>query len=144
MLGNPSGILPSNKESAQNPEPSEGFGGSNKQRKIIMEWWEAFKEWFLSLGENYGVNPFIFGGIYVGAIPFFILSLGWTIKNIRHKKSFVLPALLTGLFFISAYLYLIIAGKNIPAWVYGIIGLMVVYGVYSTFNKIKGKTKNEA
>ena len=109
-----------------------------------MEWWEAFKEWFLSLGENYGVNPFIFGGIYLGAIPFFILSLGWTIKNIRRKKSIVLPALLTGLFFISAYLYLIIAGKNIPFWVYVVIGLMVVYGVYSTINKIKGKTKKEA
>ena len=27
-----------------------------------MEWWETFKEWFLSLGENYGVNPFIFDG----------------------------------------------------------------------------------
>jgi hypothetical protein len=29
-----------------------------------MEWWETFKDWSLSLGENYGVNPFIFGGIY--------------------------------------------------------------------------------
>ena len=112
-------------------------------KKMNMEWWEAFKEWFLSLGETYGVNPFIFGGIYLGAIPFFILSLGWTVKNIRRKRSFVLPALLTGLFFISAYLYLIIAGKNIPAWVYVVIGLMVVYGVYSTINKIKGKTKKE-
>ncbi len=106
-----------------------------------MEWWESVKAWFLSLGENYGVNPFIFGGIYLGAIPFFILCLGWTIKNIRKKKSVVLPALLTGLFFISAYLYLIIAGKNIPVWVYIFIGLMVIYGVYSTVNKIKGKTK---
>lgn len=108
-----------------------------------MEWWTAFKEWFLSLGENYGVNPYVFGGIYLGAIPFFVLCLGWTIKNIRQKKSIVLPALLTGLFFISAYVYLVIAGKNIPVWVYGFIGLMVVYGVYSTVNKIKAKTKNE-
>jgi hypothetical protein len=108
-----------------------------------MEWWETFKDWFLSLGENYGVNPFIFGGIYLGAIPFFILSLGWTIKNIRQKKSVVLPALLTGLFFISAYLYLIIAGENIASWVYVFIGLMVVYGVYSTVNKIRAKTQKE-
>jgi len=36
-----------------------------------MEWWEIFKEWFLSLGGKYHVNPYIFGGIYVGAIPFF-------------------------------------------------------------------------
>lgn len=105
-----------------------------------MEWWETFKHWFLSLGENYGVNPYIFGGIYVGAIPFFFICLSWTIKNIKEKKSFVLPLLLTGLFFISAYLYLIFAGKNIPVWVYIFIGVMILYGIYSTVKKIKDNT----
>ena len=33
--------------------------------------WEAIQNWFLGLGAEYGVNPFIFGAIYVGAIPFF-------------------------------------------------------------------------
>lgn len=105
-----------------------------------MEWWETFKHWFFSLGENYGVNPYIFGGIYVGAIPFFFLCLSWTIKNMRQKKSFVVPLLLTGLFFISAYLYLLIAGKNIPVWVYLFIAVMIGYGVFSTVKKVKAKT----
>lgn len=108
-----------------------------------MEWWETIKHWFLSLGENYGVNPYIFGGIYVGAIPFFFICLSWTIKNIKQKKSFVLPLLLTGLFFISAYLYLIIAGKNIPVWVYIFIGIMILYGVYSTLKKIKRQRRQK-
>ena len=107
-----------------------------------MEWWEIFKNWFLSLGEKYNVNPYIFGGIYVGAIPFFFLCLGWTIRKIRKKKSFALPLLLTGFFFISAYLYLIIVGKNIPVWVYYFIGLMIAYGIFSTIKKIKAKTKS--
>ena len=102
-----------------------------------MEWWEIFKEWFLSLGKKHNVNPYIFGGIYVGAIPFFFLSLFWVIKKIKSKKSVVLPVLLTSFFFVSAYLYLIIVGKNIPVWVYVFIGLMVGYGIYSTSNKIK-------
>lgn len=106
-----------------------------------MEWWDMFKEWFLSLGEKYNVNPFIFGGIYIGAVPFFLLSLAWTIKNIRKKKPVILPVMLTGFFFISAYLYLIIVGKNIPVWVYIFIGLLIGYGVYSTINKIKSKAK---
>ena len=105
-----------------------------------MQWWEAFKEWFLSLGKSYNVNPYIFGSIYVGAIPFFFLCLTWTIKNIRHKKPVILPVLLTGFCFISAYLYLIIVGKNIPIWVYVFIALMVLYGIYSTLKKIKKKT----
>ncbi len=106
-----------------------------------MEWWDVFTNWFLSLGEKYGVNPYIFGGIYIGAIPLFFLCLAWTVKKMKQKKSFVLPLLLTGLCFVSAYLYLIIVGKNIPVWVYVFIGLMVVYGIYSTIKKIKGKTK---
>lgn len=105
-----------------------------------MGWWEAFKEWFLSLGTKYNVNPYIFGSIYIGAIPFFFLCLRWTILRIRNGKTFLLPLMLTGLCFISAYLYLIIAGKNIPAWVYLFIVVMVAYGIYSTLKKIKSKT----
>ncbi|MEP7254103.1 MAG: hypothetical protein ABI683_17030 [Ginsengibacter sp.] len=104
-----------------------------------MEWWITIKEWFLSLGEKYHVNPYIFGGIYIGAIPFFFLCLGWTIKNIRRKKSFVLPLLLTGFFFVSAYLYLIIVGRNIPLWVYVFIAALVLYGAFSTIKKIRAK-----
>ena len=108
-----------------------------------MEWWDIFREWFLSLGEKYNVNPYIFGGIYVGAIPFFFLSLYWMIKSIKKKKPIILPVLLTGFFFISSYLYLIIVGKNIPVWVYIFIGLMISYGVYSTLKKVKQKTGND-
>jgi hypothetical protein len=105
-----------------------------------MEWWHLFKEWFFGLGGKYNVNPYIFGAIYIGAIPFFFFFLYRTIKKIRNKKSFVLSALLTGLFFISAYLYLIIVGKNIPVWVYIFIAIMVGYGIYSTLKKIKKNT----
>lgn len=105
-----------------------------------MEWWQSFTDWFMGLGENYGVNPYIFGGIYLGAIPLFFLSLGWTIRRMKHKQPFALPLLLTGLCFISAYLYLIIAGKNIPVWVYIFIGAMVLYGVYTTVKKIRSET----
>jgi glycopeptide antibiotics resistance protein len=106
-----------------------------------MSGWETFKEWFMALGDKYNVNPYIFGGIYLGAIPFFFLCLAWTIKNIKRKKPFAFPLFLTALCFISAYLYLLIVGQNIPVWVYVFIGLMIVYGVYSTLSTIKKKLK---
>ena len=59
---------------------------------------EAISDWFYSLGENYGVNPLIFGVIYVGAIPFFSLSIAWLVKNYRQKKSIVLPAVVGNVF----------------------------------------------
>ncbi len=99
--------------------------------------WETFTEWFLSLGDQYGVNPIIFGSIYVGAIPFFTVSVARLVRNLRRKQSIVLPALSASFFFVSAYLYLLVAGRNIPAWVYGFIALMMAYGIYSTVQKIR-------
>ena len=89
------------------------------------------------------MNPLIFGGIYVGAIPLFFLSLGWLVRNIRQKKSVVIPVLLTGFFFISAYLYLIVVGENIPWWVYLVIGALVAYGAYSTYQKVRKQSSQK-
>lgn len=102
----------------------------------------TIKEWFLGLGDRYHVDPIIFGSIYVGAIPFFFLSLMWLTSNIKKQKPVVLPVLSSGLCFISAYVYLIIAGRNIPAWVYLVIASLVAYGSYSTFRKIRSKVRN--
>ncbi len=104
---------------------------------------ESVKEWFLSLGDKYHVDPIIFGAIYVGAIPLFFLCLGWSIKNIKQKKSFILPVFLTGCCFISAYVYLIIVGRNIPIWVYVFIAVLVGYGVISTAIKLKKAKKDK-
>lgn len=106
-----------------------------------MEWWIMVKEWFMSLGEKYNVNPVIFGSIYVGAIPFFFASVAWLVKNIRSKKPVFIPVMLASFFFVSAYLYLIIVGRNIPAWVYIFILLMVAYGIGSTVQKVKNKIR---
>ncbi len=107
----------------------------------MAELFETVKIWFFGLGENYGVNPIIFGSIYVGAIPFFTISIGWLVRNYRKKKSIILPALTATFFFISAYLYLIIAGRNVPIWVYAVVIVMVIVGAYSTVNKVKGRIK---
>lgn len=106
-----------------------------------MEWWETAKVWFLSLGEKYNVNPIIFGSIYVGAIPFFFASLAWLVRRIKSRKPIVLPVMLTAFFFISAYLYLLIAGRNIPLWVYLFIAAVIIYGIVSTVQQVRKKLK---
>ena len=103
------------------------------------------KDWFLGLGDEYGVNPVIFGAIYVGAIPFFSLSIGWLIRNLRRRKSPVVPLLAASFCFVSAYLYLLIAGKNIPTWVYAFVAVMVLVGIVSTVRKVRSQIgKREA
>jgi hypothetical protein len=106
--------------------------------------WDTLEQWFLSLGPKYGVNPIIFGSIYVGAIPLFTLSIAWLIRNLRQRKSPVLPVLAASCCFVSAYVYLIIAGKNIPVWVYIFLAAMVLYGIVSTFRKVREGTSKPA
>lgn len=107
----------------------------------LTEWWDSFTQWFLSLGEQYGVDPIIFGSIYLGAIPFFSLSIAWVIRNYRKNRSIVIPVLLAGFFFVSAYIYLFIAGENIPWWVYFMLGAMLVYGAYSSIRSTRKKAR---
>ena len=100
---------------------------------------ESFQEWFLGLGARYGVNPLVFGVIYVGAIPFFAASVAWLVRNQRAGRPIAFPALSASFFFVSAYLYLAIAGKNIPAWVYIFAAGMLAFGVYSAIRKVRAK-----
>ena len=95
--------------------------------------------WFLGLGTEYGVNPYIFGAIYVGAIPFFIASIAWLVRRARAGQSTVLPTLVAGLFFVSAYIYLAIAGRNIPVWVWVFLAILVAYGAFSTIRDTRRK-----
>jgi len=108
----------------------------------MIEFLELTKQWFFSLGKEYGVNPIIFGSIYVGAIPLFTVSIAWLVRNYKKNKSIVLPALSATCCFISAYVYLIIAGQNVPWWVYAIVVLMVFYGAWTTYKNIRNKINN--
>jgi hypothetical protein len=123
-----------------NDESGRGRGYSSFQLSInwLKNW---FRNWLANLGKKYNVNPVIFGGIYLGAIPFFTFCVGWIISNLRRKKSIVLPVLAASFFFISSYLYLLIVGRNIPGWVYLVIGAMIGVGTYSTARKIRAQSR---
>lgn len=99
----------------------------------------AVNDWVLGLGVAYGVNPYIFGAIYVGAIPFFLISVGWLVRRARAGRSRVVPTLCAGLCFVSAYLYLAIVGRDIPLWVWLFLAALVAYGAWSTVRDIRRK-----
>jgi ABC-type Co2+ transport system permease subunit len=99
----------------------------------------AINAWFLGLGAQYGVNPYIFGAIYVGAIPFFLASIAWFVRRRKAKRSTVLPTMCAGFFFVSAYLYLAVAGRNIPSWVWGFLAVLIIYGAWSTVRDVRRK-----
>jgi len=93
--------------------------------------------WLLGLGAAYGVNPVIFAAIYVGAIPVFGVSLAWLIRRLRARRPVILPMLATGTSFLSAYIYLAIAGRGLPAWVWGVMAAMVALGLWSAIRQVR-------
>lgn len=100
---------------------------------------ESINEWILAQGAQYNVNPYIFVGIYVGAIPFFLASIAWLVKRARAGRSTVLPTMLAGFFFVSAYLYLALFGQDIPAWVWVFLAALIVYGAWSQVRETRRK-----
>lgn len=118
-----------------------GQGRNYSAFQLGINWLKNwFRNWLASLSRKYNVNPIIFGSIYFGAIPFFTLCVGWIVRNLRRKVSIALPVLSASFFFLSAYFYLLIAGRNIPVWVYAAIAAAVVFGAYSTIRTIRAKS----
>ncbi|OLV16322.1 hypothetical protein [Deinococcus marmoris] len=91
----------------------------------------------VTLSEQYGVNPVIFGALYFGTMPLFALSVAWWIRSFRRGESTLLPAAMTGVLFIAAYLYVLVAGRNLPAWVYLFMAAMLILGGISTWMQLK-------
>lgn len=100
---------------------------------------ESINAWILAQGAQYNVNPYIFVAIYVGAIPFFLASIAWLVKRARAGRSTVLPTMLAGFFFVSAYIYLAIFGQDIPLWVWIFLAVLIAYGAWSQVRETRKK-----
>lgn len=101
--------------------------------------WDTIIEYYKTLGIKYNVNPVVFLAIHVLATPPFLFSVAWLIKNLKKRTSILFPIAFAFLFFNAANIYLVFAGKNIPFWIYSIIGLMTLFSGYVTYKKIKKK-----
>lgn len=100
---------------------------------------DAVTQWFLGLGAKYGVNPLVFGAIYVGAIPLFLASIAWLVRNARRHRPLAPPAITAGFFFVSAYLYLIVVGHDVPAWAYVALAVLVTASGVSAVRSVRRK-----
>lgn len=109
----------------------------------MAEFFETGKAWFMDLGGRYGVNPVMFGVLYLASIPPYLVSIGWIIRNYQKDRSLALPVLSTLFFFSAPAIYLLFSGKNVPWWFYGLIVAMILYGAYRTYRKIKRRVNKE-
>ena len=92
------------------------------------------QDWIFGFGDEYGVNPVVFAIVYFGGLPFLGLSIAWLLRNRRRSQPVHFPLLSAGAFSMAAYVYVIIAGENIPIWIYGMVAALVIFGSWKMFH----------
>lgn len=105
----------------------------------MEEYWTQFVEWLTELGEKHEVNPLLLGCLYLVSKVSMVTFLGFVVRNLRAKKPFVILLLCACVSFCVPYTYIIIAGKNIPFWVYGFMAVVFIYGGYTIWKTITKK-----
>lgn len=91
--------------------------------------------------EEYAVDPIVFLVIYLISVPFFYYSLVRLIRGLAKKQAKEVR-LWSGIFLcaVSApFIYVLLFGRNLPWWVYGIIFLLLGQGVFSLIRKLRGR-----
>ena len=83
--------------------------------------WDDLVAWLGSLGESYGVDPLVYAILYVGSAPFFFGSMAWLLRSIRRRDSLMAPAFSTAFFVSLPALYVVVAGRDLPPWVYAVL-----------------------
>lgn len=107
----------------------------------MADFFSAIKDWVVDLGEHHGVDPLLIFCLYLVSKVSLVFFLGWAIKNLRQKKPAATLLLFAGISFCIPYTYLIVAGENIPVWVYVAIALIFFFGVYSIWRKVAVKVE---
>jgi hypothetical protein len=95
--------------------------------------------------ENYGVDPVVFLIIYLASVPVFYYSLFRTLRALARKLGNELM-LWSAIFLcanITPFLYVILFGRNIPWWVFGLMALLIGQGILSLIMKLRKKPASD-
>ena len=91
--------------------------------------------------ETYGVDPMVFLIIYLASVPIFYYSLFRTLRALAKKLGNEIM-LWSAIFLcanIAPFLYVILFGRNIPWWVFGVMALLIGQSVLSLIQKLRKK-----
>lgn len=108
-------------------------------KELFLNYWTLLSDKMFELSSYYGVDPLIFGLLYVGTIPLLWFSIAWIIRNVRTKQPVVIPVVIAAFCVTGTYIYLFLAGQNIPFWVYGVAVGMIGFSGYNIHKKVSAK-----
>ncbi len=111
-----------------------------------MEWFDrvvlgAIRDMMRAAHDNYGVNPVVFIVIYLASAPFFYYSIFRMLRALaRRQQQGIIAWSMVFLGSTAApFIYVLVFGRNLPWWVYVVIGVLIGQGVYSLIRRLRKK-----
>lgn len=106
---------------------------------VVLGW---IRDLMRAARENYGVDPVAFLIIYLASAPVFYFSIFRMVRALARKLTNEIT--LWSMVFLAAtaapFVYVLLFGRNIPWWVYVVIGLLIAQGVFSLVRRLTKKT----
>ncbi|UCC12899.1 MAG: hypothetical protein JSW02_05080 [candidate division WOR-3 bacterium] len=102
---------------------------------------EFVQSWLADIQSNYGVNPVIFGIIYVVCVLPFWISIYKIIAGLKNRRRGQVTTftLILGFTILAPFVYVAFFGRNLPAWFWVVAAVVISYSVYSVLRRIRKK-----
>jgi hypothetical protein len=111
--------------------------------RVILGWVRGIME---SARVKYDVDPIVFIIIYFCSVPFFYYSLFRMTRALAKKKGSEI--MVWSMVFLAAtaapFIYVLLFGRNLPWWVYGVIALLIGQGVFNLVKRLRKKPEPPA
>ena len=108
-----------------------------------MTIWQTIHDYYFVISTKYNVNPVIFISIHAICTPLLLLVIWWLLHNKKQHKPIIAPMLCTIVLYNVANVYLVVAGKNIPLYIYLMLVVFTLYSGFISSKKIKGKLTSQ-
>jgi hypothetical protein len=111
-----------------------------------MEWFDhvilgSIRGLMRTARESYGVDPVAFLVIYLATVPFFYYSIFRMLRALARRRQ--QEIIVWSMVFLGStaapFVYVLLFGRNLPWWVYVVIGLLIGQGVYSLIRRLRKK-----
>ena len=109
----------------------------------ILHWIDGIMR---SARENYAVDPVVFVALIVACAPFFYYSIYRLVRCVARRETQRI-AFWSMVFLGSTalpYIYVLLFGRNLPWYIYVVIGLLLAQGVYSLAKRLRDSRKRSA
>ncbi|BDI29925.1 hypothetical protein CCAX7_19760 [Capsulimonas corticalis] len=90
-----------------------------------------------TLSVRYGVDPVVFGVLYIAHHPLFWGTMAWLAARVRQRRRVVLQIVLGVFFWVMPYAYILLFSRHLPVWVYPIVGVVLVIGGRHAIGEIR-------